>query len=169
MRGVNTMGAVVAALLPFLVVGLSVFGLFRWQRQRASGSATPVSSTPVSRVRALTFLGLVLVVSVVLSGSMSGWALESLFMPVGWLATGLALYYGDRLLDHHVQGRRPKIAGPIPFWWVFVWAMALGWGAGVASDRAGRWPAWVEVVVLACLTLAGCAAFCLRFGLRLGR
>jgi hypothetical protein len=95
--------------------------------------------------------------------------LESLLMPVGWLVTGFALFWLDRFLDGRIQGRRRKVVGPMPFWWIFAWPVALASGYGLVSDQSSPWPTWVEALVFAGLSLAAVAAFCFRFGLRFRR
>jgi len=165
MCAVDTVGAVLATLLPFMAVGLVLFLLLRWRKQRSETPNPPITK-PGSRTRAVTFLMAILLVTVALSGWMGGWSLESLLMPVGWLVTGLALFLLDRFLDRRLYAGRPKVVGPIPFWWVFVWALALGWGYGMVSAQGSPWPMWVKVVVLVGLLLAAVVAFCFRFGLR---
>lgn len=95
--------------------------------------------------------------------------LQSVLLPIGWLATGFALYYGDRFLDRHIEGSARKKAGSWPFWWVFVVAAALGWGVAMATVDDSPVPACAQVIVLVILLLASVIAFCARYGLRLRR
>ena len=165
MYAVDTVGVVLATVLPFVVAGLVVFLSLRWRKQR-SETPTPPRAKPWSRTRAVTFLTAILLVTVALSGWTGAWSLESLLMPVGWLVTGLVLFLLDRLLDRRLHGRCPKVVGPIPYWWIFMWASAAGWGYGMVSAQGSPWPTWVQVVVLVGLLLAAVLAFCFRFGLR---
>lgn len=94
--------------------------------------------------------------------------LEVLLHLVGYLATGAVLFLVDRFLDRRLAGPARKIRGPVPFWWVFVSAFALGWGVGMATTDSPH-PVWVQVLVLVVLLLSAVSAFCLRFGIRLPR
>lgn len=166
MCGVETGGAVLATLLPFVAVVLLFIFAFRW-RKRQRGTPAVARTDSTSRARATAFLVAILLVTVLLNGWMRGWSFESLLLPVGWLLSGAVLFLVDRFLDRRLRGSRPKVIGPIPFWWTFVWALALGFGSAMVTIGGSPWPVWVQVVVFLVLVLAAVAAFCFRFGLRL--
>lgn len=92
--------------------------------------------------------------------------LTSLLQSAGALATAVVLYYGDRFLDRHINGSARTLAGPVPFWWVFAWALALGWGLAFSTGEDPALPIWAWVSVFAVLLIAAIVAFCARFGLR---
>lgn len=168
MWDMETVGAVLAALLPFVVLGLGFHFVWRWWKRRRQ-PPIPTTAEQGLKLAGAAFVVTILLVTVAVSGWRGGWSLESLLMPLGWVVSGLALFLLDRFLDHRLRGRRPKVAGPIPFWWVFVWALALGWGAGIVSAQGSTRPTWLNVLVLVVLLLAAVVAFCFRFGLRLSR
>ena len=99
--------------------------------------------------------------------SATGWRPVVVLMPLGWLATGFALVHVDRFLDRHLSGSAPKVAGLMPFWWVFVWAAAGGASLGLfLAETTTSPPRAVLVGLFVVLLVAAVAAFCLRFGLR---
>lgn len=97
---------------------------------------------------------------------MAAW--EAVLMPVAWAVTGLVLFYADRVVDARLDGSAPKRPGPVPFWWIFVWALPAGALAAVASGNATI-PVVAQVVMTAVLTIAAAVAFSWRFGVRPGR
>jgi hypothetical protein len=166
MCAVDDVGTVLAELLPLVLVALLLILSLRWRKRRGDA---PVHVESWSRRRSVTALMVVIAVAAAISGAVGGWSLESLLMPVGWLVTAVALVLFDRFLDRCLSGNVPKVVGPISFWWVFVWAAAIGWGYGIVSTNDSPWPTWASITVLVGLLLASGVAFCLRFGLRLGR
>jgi hypothetical protein len=125
-----------------------------------------VEARPHSSVRMWASVLLLAVCAGVALSWSDGWSLRSFLLPFGWLLTGGALFLVDRFLDQHIQGKRRKIVGPLPFWWVLVCMAPLGWGVGLLDDAAsGPLPSWASAAVLVGLVAVSAAAFCLRFGL----
>lgn len=154
-----------------MAILLVVAALLASSRRKRSGSSPLAErdTTEFRRRSAILLLVIFLLVAVPFYGWMGGWSLESLLMPVALLATGVVLVGGDWLLDRRLQGGHHKVVGPLPFWWTFVWAMALGWGLAMFKTDTSQWPTWVRAIVLVVLVLGSVAAFCFRFGLRVGR
>ena len=95
-------------------------------------------------------------------------ALNLILLVIGWFIVGLALHGIDRFFDKRVRATGPKLAGPVPFWWVFVWCIP----AGLIGALVSQWneiatveaqAAFVGIVIFAGL---GVWCFRLRYGLR---
>lgn len=78
---------------------------------------------------------------------------------------GIVLFYADCFVDRRVAGSADKMRGPIPFWWILVAGLPLGWAIGMAT-ASSPFPLWMQVTGLLVLLLVTASAFCLRFGMR---
>jgi MFS family permease len=84
--GVDLLGTVLAMLLPLVLLAVLLVLSWRWRKWRGEALVN-IESRP----RAMSFVVVCLVVATVVSGTLGGWSLESLLIPVGWLITGLVI------------------------------------------------------------------------------
>jgi hypothetical protein len=86
MTAVNIVVNVLAMLLPLVLLAVLWMLMLRARKRRGDALVNDGSST-----RAVTVLLVLLVVATVVSGTLGGWSLESVLIPLGWLGTGLAI------------------------------------------------------------------------------
>lgn len=86
MWAVGAVGNLLAMLLPLVLLAVLLVLSWRWRKRRG----VPLVNIE-SRTRTLSFVIVCLVVAIVVSGALGGWSLESMLVPVGWLATGLVI------------------------------------------------------------------------------